>query len=82
MPSNDQIKTELTIARNLETLGDYPLNTPLRVDFFNMNFRLTKDDVLKHYASKIKGILNVILIKKDGKPNGQGYFVVQDANIA
>lgn len=70
MPSNDQIKTELAISRNLETLGDYPLKTPLRVDFSNMNFKLTKDDVLKHYASKIKGILNVIFTKKEGRFNG------------
>jgi hypothetical protein len=82
MPSNDQIRTELAISRNLETLGDYPLKQPLRVDFSNMNFRLTKDDILKHYSSKIKGIFNVILIKKEGKFNGDGYFVVQDSNVA
>ena len=82
MPSNDQIRTELAISRNLQTLGDYPLKMPLRVDFSNMNFRLTKEDLLKHYKSKVKGILNVILIKKEGRFNGEGYIVVEDVNAA
>ena len=47
-----------------------------------MNFRLTKEDLLKHYKSKVKGILNVILIKKEGRFNGEGYIVVEDVNAA
>ena len=71
------------ISRNLATIHDYPIKTPLRVDFDNVSFKATKPDLLKHYRSKVgAGILNVILTKENGKFNGKGYFVCQEVSTA
>lgn len=55
----------------------------MRVDFSNVSFQATKQDLLKHYRSKVgAGVLNVILTKESGKFNGKGYIVCQEVSIA
>lgn len=57
-------------------LHEYPVKTPLRVDFENVSFKAIKQDILKHYRGKVgAGVLNVILSKENGKFNGSGYIV-------
>jgi hypothetical protein len=48
-----------------------------------MSFKATKQEILKHYRSKVgKGILNVIMTKEDGKFIGEGYFVCKEVSTA
>jgi len=48
-----------------------------------MNIKANKNQVLKHYRSKIsKGILNVVLSKQDDDFIGDGYFVLDEVSTA
>lgn len=48
-----------------------------------MSFKATKQEILKHYRSKLgKGLLNVIMTKEDGKFIGEGYFVCKEVSTA
>jgi hypothetical protein len=48
----------------MATLKIFPIQTPMRVDFSNFNYKARKDQILKHFRSKVSdGILNVITYK-------------------
>ncbi len=79
--NSEQTKLLEAIAKNLALLKEYPLNTPVRVDFFNMTFKASKPEILKHYRSKVGNVLlNVIMLQKNGLFKGEGYFVCKDVS--
>jgi hypothetical protein len=81
--NSEHTKTLEAIAKNLAHLKEYPLNTPVRVDFFNMNFKTSKPEILKHYRTKVgNALLNVVMLPKNALFKGEGYFVTKDALVA
>jgi hypothetical protein len=48
-----------------------------------MTFKATKQDILKHYRSKIgNGILNAILTQESGKFTGDGTIICKEVSVA
>ena len=72
----------MTLAANLEILGNYPKDTALRVYCDNVGYETKTNELLKAYEKEVKGILNIVL-DKNGKENaGTGYFIMNDLETA
>ena len=72
----------MTLAANLEILGNYPKEIPLRVYCDNVGYETKTNELLNAYEKEVKGILNIVL-DKNGKENaGTGYFIMNDLETA